>query len=76
MRVLVGVDDSDRGLEALDEAIREAGEAGVALTVLTYSGENGTVEQDVRDRLAGADIEATVERAEGDPGAGRPCRNR
>jgi nucleotide-binding universal stress UspA family protein len=69
MRVLVGVDDSDRGLEALDEALREASEAEMALTVLTYSGENGAVERKVRNRLASADIEATVERADGDPGA-------
>jgi nucleotide-binding universal stress UspA family protein len=71
MHILVGVDGSDRGFEALAAAVESAREQDADLTVAAYSTTEQTaetVEREVRERLADDRFDATVERIDGDPG--------
>lgn len=70
MNVLVGVGGSPLSFAALDDAISRAMEAGDDLTVAIYEHERATddrdgIEQQVRDRLADAGIEADIRHIEG-----------
>ncbi|MEF8814138.1 MAG: universal stress protein [Halovenus sp.] len=70
MRFLVGVDGSDRSLEALAETIENAGDDDeIAVAVYAEDGDPADVEQRVTDLLATVDTPATVRRLTGDPGS-------
>jgi len=72
MDVLVGVDNSDRGMETLEEAVEQAQQAGEDLTVAVYTYGDESIseaETSVRDWLANLGVEASIERIEGDPGS-------
>lgn len=72
MRLIVGVDGTEQGMEALEEALERAAEADHELTVATFSrgGESvGSVEEAVTNRLAKRSVDADVERIEDDPAA-------
>ena len=73
MQVLLGIGGSDDAFRALDRAVDRARETGDALTVAVL--ENPAVEADrgavaarVRERLAGAGLEADVLELDGEPG--------
>jgi nucleotide-binding universal stress UspA family protein len=71
MRVLVGVDGSERSLQALEQTVERARRAQTELTVVVYGdGDHSPegVEDRVRDRLAELSVDASVERAETEPG--------
>lgn len=70
MRFLVGVDGSDRSLQALTEAVERAG-AGDSVTVAVYAdgGDIADVEARVSDRLSELDTRAEVRQLAGDPGS-------
>lgn len=70
MDILVGVDESERGLAALESAIARARESGDDLTIAVYSesASVGQVETRVRDRLDALGFEASIERLEHNPG--------
>jgi nucleotide-binding universal stress UspA family protein len=73
MRILVGVDDTDRGMRALAATIERAREAGDEVTVAVYATGDGSldaVEASVRDRLETASFDAGVELIAGEPGSG------
>jgi nucleotide-binding universal stress UspA family protein len=64
MRVLVGVDDRDHAISALDRTIQRARDAGDEVTVAVYTASGGQlddVEQRVRDRLDAQSSDASVE---------------
>lgn len=72
MRVLVGVDGSDRGLATLEEAVEQARQAGEELTVAVYAQHDESVsaaESTVRERLVELGVDATVVTVERDPGS-------
>jgi len=72
MRILVGVDDTDQGLRALDRTIERAREAGDEVTVAVYTTGDGSldgIEASVRDRLETRSFDAAVERITGNPGS-------
>jgi nucleotide-binding universal stress UspA family protein len=71
MRVLVGVDGSERGLQALEETAERARRSQVEVTVVVYGDSDhspGRVESRVRDRLGELSVGASVERAGAEPG--------
>ena len=69
MRILVGVDGSGQGRQALEEALEDASEPDASLTVALYGPDDeAAVEKWVRDRLATAGVEVTIREFEGDPG--------
>jgi nucleotide-binding universal stress UspA family protein len=70
MKLLVGVNGTDHGLAALDEAIARATEAGDEVTVAVYRQESvaeplDEIESRVRERLTAADLTADVRQLEG-----------
>lgn len=74
MKVLLGIGGSSDSLRALDQAIERAQVAGDDLTVAVLDNPESSasvdeVEQEVRDRLADASLDAEVRRLEGDPGS-------
>lgn len=72
MRVLAGIDGSDRGLDTLEEAIERAQEAGDDLTVAVYAQQAESLtaaESAVTDRLATLGVDVPVEVIEGNPGS-------
>lgn len=72
MRVLAGIDGSDRGLETLDVAVERAQQAGDDLTVAVYAHDENSLadaEGAVRDRLATLGVDVPVEVIDGDPGS-------
>lgn len=72
MRLLVGVDGSERSHQALREALEDAQGADATVTVLLYTPEEQALESHerwVRDRLEDAQVEATVQQVEGNPGS-------
>jgi nucleotide-binding universal stress UspA family protein len=70
MHIVVGVDGSERAMEALDVAVERARAAGDDLTVAVYGGADpvDVVETRVRDRLNALAYDAAVDRLEGHPG--------
>jgi nucleotide-binding universal stress UspA family protein len=72
MRVIVGVDDSDHGMQALEETIERAQAAGDDLTVAVYTTGDAlldALEASVRDRLETHAVDAGVERITGNAGS-------
>ena len=71
MNVLLGMDGSDLGFRALEEAVERAREAGDDLTVAIYGDETARSEAAarVRERLQEAGLEAPIRHVEGDPGS-------
>lgn len=72
MRLIVGVDGTDQGIEALEEAVERAREAEDELTIAVYSGGSDSlaeVEARVRDRLEELDFDAEFEAIEREPGS-------
>lgn len=74
MQVLLGVGGSPLSYEALEEAIRRAGEAGDDLTVAVFGNDevgaaHDEVDRRVRETLDDAGFEATIRHLEGDPGS-------
>lgn len=70
MRVIVGVDGTERAMEALEHSVERARDSGDDLTVAVYSGGDpvDVVETRVRDRLDRLGWDAPVDRLEGHPG--------
>lgn len=72
MRLIVGVDGTDKGMDAFEEAIEQADDAE-ALTVAIYSASEDTatetVEEMVRSHLEEYSIGAEIEVLENDPGS-------
>lgn len=70
MHLLLGVGDTDDGLQALETTVSRARATGDDLTVAVYSGGDSLDDlvTAVRDRLETLDFEAAVERLEGDAG--------
>lgn len=71
MRLIVGVDGSERALAGLEAVVARARNAGDEVTVAVYSRDDSlaATEATVRDRLDDLGSDARVERLEGDPGA-------
>ncbi|SDJ18706.1 Universal stress protein family protein [Halovenus aranensis] len=71
MRLLVGVNGSERALGGLEEVVDRARQAGDELTVAVYSSDDAVAatEEAVRDRLETLDVDATVETVTGQPGS-------
>lgn len=70
MRIMVGVDGTERAMETLSESVERARASGDDLTVAVYSGADpvSVVETQVRDRLGALEYDAPVDRLEGHPG--------
>jgi nucleotide-binding universal stress UspA family protein len=70
MRIMVGVDGTERAMETLSTAVERARGTGDELTVAVYSGADpaDVVEMRVRDRLETLGSDAPVDRLEGHPG--------
>jgi nucleotide-binding universal stress UspA family protein len=70
MHLLLGVGDTDDGLQALETTVSRARATGDDLTVAVYSGGDSLDDlvTAVRDRLETLDFEVAVERLEGDAG--------
>lgn len=71
MHLLLGVGDTDDGLQALETTVSRARTTGDDLTVAVYS-DDGSLDDlvaTVHDRLEALDFEASIERLEGDPGS-------
>ncbi len=70
MRFLVGVDGSDRSLEALAETIETAGDDDeITVAVYAEDGDPADVERRATDLLATVETPATVTQLTGDPGS-------
>lgn len=72
MRILVGVDGSERSLEALERAIRRARETDDHVAVAVYATDEqalAAVEADVRDRLEALGVDLPIEQIENEPGS-------
>lgn len=72
MRVIVGVDGTDRGLLTLEEGVALARDMDWELAIVVYSTDDtplSEVETTVRDRLEALSFEATVERLPDGPGS-------
>src|SRR6056297_2335468 len=72
MRVLIGIEDSDRGMQALEAAAERAREAGDELTVAVYTVTDESLEETtaaVSDRIETLDIDADIRTIESDPGS-------
>lgn len=71
MRVLVGIEDTDHGIKALESTVERAEQTGDELTVAVYA-TDGTVEETesaVRDRIETLGVDCPVERIDSDPGS-------
>jgi len=70
MRIMVGVDGTERAMDALAAGVERARAAGDDLTVAVYSGADpvDVIETQVRDRLETLGYDASVDRLEGHPG--------
>jgi nucleotide-binding universal stress UspA family protein len=71
MRVLLGIDDTDRGIKALESTVERAKQTGDELTVAVYTTDDSIEETEsaVRDRIETLDVDCAVERIESDPGS-------
>lgn len=70
MRVLLGIEDTDHGVNALESTVQRATQAGDELTVAVYATDDSIDETEsaVRDRIETLDADCSVERIESDPG--------
>jgi len=72
MRVLIGIEDSDRGMQALEAAAERAREAGDELTVAVYTVSDESLEETtaaVRDRIKTLDVDVEIIQIEEEPGS-------
>ena len=72
MRVLLGVDSSERGLETLENAIERAQAVGDEVTIAVYARSNDSLSEAksvVQDRLSTIGVDPPIETLEGDPGS-------
>lgn len=71
MHVLVGIDDSDLGFQALEEVIERALSAGDDVTVAVYGTEStrDRLAAEATERLEAAGLPATIRQLEDRPGA-------
>lgn len=71
MRVLVGIEDTEHGITALEKTIERAEQTGDELTVAIYATEESLDETEsaVRDRLETLGVDCPVERIESNPGS-------
>lgn len=71
MRVLVGIDDSEHGIQALDAAASRAAETGDDLTVAVYArdGRVSEIVGAVEDRIETLGIDCPIEQIDGEPGS-------
>lgn len=72
MRVLIGIEDTDGGMQALDEAAERARQAGDELTVAVYTvGDESLTATTaaVRDRTERLGVDVDVVEIEDDPGS-------
>lgn len=71
MRLMVGVDGSERAMAGLEEVVARARTAGDEVTVAVYGPEDSLAEAEaaVRDRLDGLEFDAAVETIADDPGS-------
>lgn len=73
MDVLLGIGGGDHAWKALDETVERARQAGDDLTIAVYEddavGQSVTeIEQQVRERLSAAEVDADVRQVSGHPG--------
>ena len=71
MRVLLGIEDTDHGIKALETTVQRAEETGDDLTVAVYTTDDSVDETEsaVRDRIETLGADCSVERIESDPGS-------
>ncbi len=71
MHVLVGVDDSELGRKALEDAITRAVSAGDELTVAVYgsASSRAELEAEITERLEAAGLEPSLRHLDGEPGS-------
>jgi nucleotide-binding universal stress UspA family protein len=71
MRILVGIEDTDHGLTALETTVERAEQTGDELTVAVYTTDGALDEtvSAVRDHIETLDIDCHVERIESNPGS-------
>lgn len=72
MRVLVGVDGSNLGLKALEEAIERGQKAGDDITVAVFSPDDEPLEEivaTVEDHVETMGLEVSIEPVKNDPGS-------
>jgi nucleotide-binding universal stress UspA family protein len=71
MRLIVGVDGSERAMAGLEEVVARARTAGDEVTVAVYSPDDSLAEAEatVRDRLDDLDFDVAVETIADDPGS-------
>ncbi len=72
MRVLVAIEDSDRGMQALEAAVDRAREAGDELTVAVYTSTDESLTETktaVEDRLETLEFDAEIVQIEEGPGS-------
>lgn len=72
MRVLVGVDGSDLGLKALEEAVERGQQANDDITVAVYSPDNEPLEEivaAVEDHVETMGLDITIDTVETEPGS-------
>jgi nucleotide-binding universal stress UspA family protein len=74
MKVLLGVGGTDDSVRALEQTVDRVREAGDELTVAVLDNPESApapedVEQEVRETLDAAELDAEVRRVEGDPGS-------
>jgi nucleotide-binding universal stress UspA family protein len=70
MRVLLGIEDTDHGIRALESTVERAKQTGDELTVAVYATDDSIEETEsaVRDRIQTLEADCSVERIESDPG--------
>ena len=72
MRVLVAIEDSDRGMQALEAVAARAREAGDSVTVAVYTATEETLEETtaaVKDRIETLDLDAEIVEIEDETGS-------
>jgi nucleotide-binding universal stress UspA family protein len=72
MHLLLGVGDTDDGLQALETTVSRARATGDEVTVAVYSDGDASLDDldaTVRDRLDALDFQATVRQLDGDAGS-------
>ncbi|WP_336326925.1 universal stress protein [Halovenus sp. HT40] len=71
MRVLLGIEDTDHGIKALETTVERAKETDDELTVAVYAtdGSVDETESAVRDRIETLGADCSVERIESEPGS-------
>lgn len=71
MRILVGIEDTDHGIKALEKTIQRADQTGDEVTVAVYAtdGSIDETESAVRARIETMAADCQLERIEADPGS-------